>query len=125
MRNRLLWWLMKLFGLKAPVILRYKTEDAPRDTEVIAFLQMPQWTFFLNYVKRKAAEEVAAARDKEARNDAALRYAGVERVAFEAEQFILDWKDKRSVAKDMFGSEIDIDVEKFEKKHGELVFVDG
>ena len=125
MRNRIILWILALFGVPAPVVVRYKDPGQLKDSEVVAFLQLPQWKYFMNYVKSLAAAEVAVAADKEMRNDAALRYSGVERVQAEAERYVLEWQDRHSIKKDLFnGSEIDMDVKTFEEKHGKLVFVD-
>jgi hypothetical protein len=125
MRNRFLLWLLGLLGVRAPVIVRYKEQGVPKDGEIVAFLQLPQWKYFMARVKKSAASEIAVATDKDARNDAALRYAGVERVESDAERYILEWQDRNNVRKDLFSSEMDMDITAFEEKHGKLVFVDG
>lgn len=122
MRSKILRFLFKLFGVKMPILFRYKTVQAPSDNEIVAWLSLKHWDWVMEKAKNRAIKHMDAAVDDKSRSDAVLRLSGVLLVESLKNEIISEFHESKVFDPESFGMNDETAVENFEKKHGHIVF---
>lgn len=124
MLNKLFKWLLRLFGISVPLVVEYRTAEAPSDNEIVAWLNLKHWTWFMDRVKQRCTKEIGMAMDEKMRNEAALRLSGVLLAEEVRADIISEFQNNGIFDPESFGVDDETAVDNFEKKHGHIVFQD-